>query len=280
MFDPVPHRSESHPQGSPLPQAKAATAAPAAASSPPAGSPASASPCPRWPSPEPSSHPPEHPLSSSHPHRSPEKSSYPCNHMTVHRSGPTKVLSPGALSESLAYSAFAFSNANHRLTAINSLDAPCCTVAPARVRSRAHRRLPGRDHPLRTTLSRKEGHIPFAESYFLADRTIPWWAIALSIVSAETSTLTIISVPGLAFAGNFGFLQIVFGYMVGRIVVALLFLPKYFQGQMLTAYQLIDRRFGSALHKTTAGLFLITRAAAEGVRVFAVSIVVAIAIGT
>jgi SSS family transporter len=118
------------------------------------------------------------------------------------------------------------------------------------------------------------------ESYFLADRSIPWWAIALSIVSAETSTLTIISVPGVAFAGDFGFLQIVLGYMVGRIVVALLFLPKYFQGQMLTAYQLIDRRFGSALHKTTAGLFLITRAAAEGVRVFAVSIVVAIAIGT
>ena len=118
------------------------------------------------------------------------------------------------------------------------------------------------------------------ESYFLADRSIPWWAIALSIVSAETSTLTIISVPGVAFAGDFGFLQIVLGYMVGRIVVALLFLPKYFQGQMLTAYQLIDRRFGHALHKVTAGLFLITRAAAEGVRVFAVSIVVSIAIGT
>ena len=97
------------------------------------------------------------------------------------------------------------------------------------------------------------------ESYFLADRSIPWWAIALSIVSAETSTLTIISVPGVAFAGDFGFLQIVLGYMVGRIVVALLFLPKYFQGQMLTAYQLIDRRFGSALHNTTAGLFPITR---------------------
>ena len=117
-------------------------------------------------------------------------------------------------------------------------------------------------------------------SYFLADQTIPWWAIALSIVSAETSTLTIISIPGLAFAGDFGFLQLVIGYMIGRIIVAILFLPKYFQGQMLTAYQLIDQRFGHALHKVTAGLFLATRAAAEGVRVFAVSIVVAIAIGT
>ncbi len=117
-------------------------------------------------------------------------------------------------------------------------------------------------------------------AYFLADQTIPWWAIALSIVSAETSTLTIISVPGIAVAGDMGFLQIVFGYMVGRIVVALLFLPRYFNGRMLTAYQLIHQRFGSTLHKTTSILFLLTRAAAEGVRVFAISIVVGIAIGT
>ncbi len=117
-------------------------------------------------------------------------------------------------------------------------------------------------------------------SYFLAGNTIPWWAIALSIVSAETSTLTIISIPGVAFAGDLGFLQVVMGYMVGRVVVALLFLPRYFEGEMLTAYQLIQQRFGPVLHKVTAGLFLLTRAAAEGVRVFAVSIVVGIAIGT
>jgi SSS family transporter len=126
----------------------------------------------------------------------------------------------------------------------------------------------------------KDSNARSLRSYFLADQTIPWWAIALSIVSAETSTLTIISIPGVAFAGDFGFLQIVIGYMLGRIVVALIFLPKYFQGQMLTAYQLIDRRFGHTLHKVTAGLFLLTRAVAEGVRVFAVSIVVGIAIGT
>ncbi len=117
-------------------------------------------------------------------------------------------------------------------------------------------------------------------SYFLAGNTIPWWAIALSIVSAETSTLTIISIPGVAFAGDLGFLQVVMGYMVGRVVVALLFLPRYFEGEMLTAYQLIEQRFGKVLYKVTAGLFLLTRAAAEGVRVFAVSIVVGIAIGT
>jgi solute:Na+ symporter, SSS family len=114
--------------------------------------------------------------------------------------------------------------------------------------------------------------------YFLADRNIPWWAISLSIVAAETSTLTIISVPGLAFATNFAFLQLVVGYIVGRIIVSFVLLPHYFQGNLFTAYELIQRRFGPRLHSLTAGLFLITRAAAEGVRVFAVAIVVGIAL--
>ena len=118
------------------------------------------------------------------------------------------------------------------------------------------------------------------KSYFLADQRIPWWAIALSIVAAETSTLTIISVPGVAYTGDWGFLQIVFGYLLGRIVVCILFLPRYFRGELLTAYQVIGQRFGPRLHKLTAFLFLFLRAAAEGVRVFAVSIVVGIAIGT
>ena len=117
-------------------------------------------------------------------------------------------------------------------------------------------------------------------SYFLADRNVPWWAISLSIVSAETSTLTIISIPGLAYTGDFGFLQIAIGYLLGRIVICVLFLPRYFEGQLMTAYQLIGERFGKALHRFTAGLFLGTRAAAEGVRIFAVSIVIAVAFGT
>ena len=116
--------------------------------------------------------------------------------------------------------------------------------------------------------------------YFLADRNIPWWAIALSIVAAETSTLTIISIPGLAFDTDLRFLQVVFGYLLARIIISLIFIPQYFRGEMYTAYQLIERRFGRSLYSLTAGLFLVTRAAAEGVRVFAVSIVVAIAIGT
>ena len=116
--------------------------------------------------------------------------------------------------------------------------------------------------------------------YFLADRDIPWWAIALSIVAAETSTLTIISIPGLAYDTNLTFLQVVLGYLLGRVVISVVLLPHYFRGDLYTAYELIERRFGRGLRSFTAGLFLLTRAAAEGVRVYAVSIVVAIAIGT
>ena len=136
--------------------------------------------------------------------------------------------------------------------------APCCRYTLARMpaaatsnasssrRSGADCCLPDRYHTVwpAAFASGKDPNARSLRSYFLADQTIPWWAIALSIVSAETSTLTIISIPGVAFAGDFGFLQIVIGYMLGRVVVALIFLPKYFQGEMLTAYQLIDQRFG------------------------------------
>ncbi len=116
--------------------------------------------------------------------------------------------------------------------------------------------------------------------YFLADRNIPWWAIALSIVAAETSTLTVIGTPGIAYAGTFGFLQLVLGYLLGRVVISLILIPQYFRGELFTAYELIDRRFGKMLHKITAGVFLFIRSAAEGVRVWAVSIVVRTALGT
>src|SRR5207302_1766664 len=116
--------------------------------------------------------------------------------------------------------------------------------------------------------------------YFLAGRDIPWWAIALSIVAAETSTLTIISIPGLAYDTNFTFLQVVLGYIVGRVIISFVLLPHYFKGDLYTAYELIEKRFGPRLRTLTSGLFLLTRAAAEGVRVYAVSIVVSIALGT
>src|SRR5271168_656136 len=116
--------------------------------------------------------------------------------------------------------------------------------------------------------------------YFLGGRNAPWWAISLSIVSAETSTLTIVGTPALAFAGNMAFLQIVLGYLLARIVISVLFLPQYFRGEMFTAYELMRRRFGERIRRLTASIFLITRALAEGVRVFAISIVISIVLGT
>lgn len=116
--------------------------------------------------------------------------------------------------------------------------------------------------------------------YFLGGRNAPWWAIAFSIVSAETSTLTVIGTPALAFNGNFGFLQVVLGYLAARLIITIVFLPHYFRGEMFTAYELMERRFGARIRKLTAGTFLLLRALAEGVRVFAISIVIAIILGT
>jgi SSS family transporter len=118
------------------------------------------------------------------------------------------------------------------------------------------------------------------KDYFLGGHTAPWWAIGLSIVSAETSVLTVISTPGLSFRGNFEFLQVVLGYLLARIVISVLFLPQYFRGEMYTAYELMRRRFGERIRKFTAGTFLILRALAEGVRVFAMSIIIAIVLGS
>jgi SSS family transporter len=116
--------------------------------------------------------------------------------------------------------------------------------------------------------------------YFLGGRTAPWWAISLSIVSAETSTLTIVGTPALAFGGNLGFLQIVLGYLLARIAISMLLLPQYFRGEMFTAYELMRRRFGERIRKLTASIFLLTRTLAEGVRVAAVAMVVAVVLHT
>src|ERR687886_690275 len=113
--------------------------------------------------------------------------------------------------------------------------------------------------------------------YFLGDRTVPWWAIAASIVATETSTITFISVPGIAFArgGNFQFLQLVFGYMLGRVVISLLFIPSYFRGELLTVYQLLDRRFGGKIKMVAASLFVVMRNIADGIRLLLTAIVLA-----
>jgi SSS family solute:Na+ symporter len=118
------------------------------------------------------------------------------------------------------------------------------------------------------------------KDYFLGGKTTPWWAIALSIVSAETSTLTVIGTPPISFQGNFAFLQLVMGYLLARVLIATLFLPAYFRGEMYTAYELMRIRFGPRIRQWTAGTFLILRALAEGVRVFAISIVISIVLGT
>ncbi|MGO9094040.1 MAG: sodium:solute symporter [Bryobacteraceae bacterium] len=118
------------------------------------------------------------------------------------------------------------------------------------------------------------------KDYYLGGRNAPWWAIALSIVSAETSTLTIIGTPTLAFAGNLAFLQVVFGYLLARVAISALFLPHYFRGEMFTAYELMERRFGVRLRRLTAGTFLVVRGLAEGIRVFAISIVISVVLGT
>ena len=117
-------------------------------------------------------------------------------------------------------------------------------------------------------------------TYFLGGKTIPAWALSLSIVATETSTLTIIGTPGIAFGGDLSFLQLVLGYMVGRIFISLVLIPAYFKGEMYTAYQLMERRFGQRIKHATASLFLVTRALAEGVRVLAIATVVGIVLGT
>jgi solute:Na+ symporter, SSS family len=113
--------------------------------------------------------------------------------------------------------------------------------------------------------------------YFLGDRSVPWWAVAFSIVATETSTITFISVPGIAFSrgGNFEFLQLVFGYMLGRIVIAILFIPSYFRGELMTVYQLLDRRFGGKIKMLAASLFVVMRNIADGIRLLLTAIVLA-----
>ena len=115
------------------------------------------------------------------------------------------------------------------------------------------------------------------EDYFVGNRNVPWWAIAMSIVATETSTITFVSVPGVAFAkgGNFQFLQLVFGYMLGRIVISLVFLPMYFKGELQTVYQLLGERFGTKVKMLASGLFVIMRNIADGIRLLLTAIVLA-----
>lgn len=118
-----------------------------------------------------------------------------------------------------------------------------------------------------------------AKDYFVADREIPWWAVMFSIVASETSALTFISVPGLAYTTNLGFLQLAFGYLVGRIALAYTLLPRYYNGNLVTAYALLEQRFGLATRRFTSIVFMVTRGMADSVRVFATAVPIALIIG-
>jgi SSS family transporter len=112
--------------------------------------------------------------------------------------------------------------------------------------------------------------------YFLTDRSVPWWAICFTIVATETSTLSFIGVPAGAYAGNMTFLQLAFGYIIGRLLVSVLFLPAYFRGELFTSYELLGRRFGPPVKNVAAVIFMVTRTLADGIRLFATALVITV----
>ncbi|NBW70479.1 MAG: sodium:solute symporter [Bacteroidetes bacterium] len=123
---------------------------------------------------------------------------------------------------------------------------------------------------------RASGNQNSAKDYFLGGSGLPWWAVLFSVVATETSTLTFISIPAVAYGGNLTFLQITIGYFIGRVIVALIFLPRYFEGEMFTAYTFLERRFGPSMRNATSITFMFTRLLADGVRLFATAIPLAV----
>src|SRR5437667_8180265 len=115
--------------------------------------------------------------------------------------------------------------------------------------------------------------------YFLGSKNIPWWGIGLSIVAAETSALPIIGVPAMAYGGNIAFLQMIIGYVIARIILAVVLVPHYFKGEIYSPYQLFANRFGPAARQTAGGFFLISETLAAGVRVYVASIPVKLMLG-
>ena len=108
---------------------------------------------------------------------------------------------------------------------------------------------------------------------------MPWWAVCCTVVATETSTLTFIGIPATAYAGNMTFLQLALGYVIGRILVSVLFIPAYFRGELVTSYELLQRRFGRRVTTLSAGLFLVTRSLADGIRLFATALVISVVTG-
>jgi SSS family transporter len=117
------------------------------------------------------------------------------------------------------------------------------------------------------------------DDYFLAERSVPWWAIAACVVATETSVLTFTSVPGFSFGSDWSFLQLALGYVLGRILISLVLVPAYFRGKVFTSYELLRQHFGGSVASVAAGVFLFYRTLADGIRLHAAALVVAIAIG-
>src|SRR5438045_2732471 len=115
--------------------------------------------------------------------------------------------------------------------------------------------------------------------YFLGSKNIPWWGIGLSIVAAETSALTIISVPAMAFGGDMAFLQIIIGYVIARLLLAVVMVPHYLKGEIYSPYQLLQNSFGPSARRLAGGLFLIGETLAAGVRVYVASIPIKLLFG-
>jgi solute:Na+ symporter, SSS family len=117
------------------------------------------------------------------------------------------------------------------------------------------------------------------QDYFLGGRRVPWWAVAACIVATETSTLTFIGAPGTAYQGDWTFLQLAFGYVIGRIFVSLVFIPAYFRGEVYTSYEVLQRRFGGPVRVASAAIFLLYRTLGDGIRLHAAALVLAVACG-
>ncbi len=122
-------------------------------------------------------------------------------------------------------------------------------------------------------------HSGGVRGYFLGGKSVPWWAIASCIVATETSTLTFIGAPGTSYNGNFNFLQLVLGYLIGRLVVSFFFLPAYFRGEIFTSYEILQKRFGGAVRATSSGIFLLSRTLGDGIRLHAAALVLSVAAG-
>src|SRR5215510_10480822 len=115
--------------------------------------------------------------------------------------------------------------------------------------------------------------------YFLGSKNIPWWGIGLAIVAAETSALTIIGVPSMAYGGEIAFLQLIIGYVIARIILAIVLVPHYFTGEIYSPYQLFANTFGPSARQTAAGFFLLSETLAAGVRVYVASIPIKLMLG-